>query len=182
MPNWAQNPFRFWIRRKWWDLVEEEWKEGMIQRCIFGRKVSGGQICGQRQTSGNCRTCCLCQRAQTPGPPPPTPYHMHPWLSQAASQPTRGARGKERKEGRMEEEEKSGRKGRGVGREAEERRARDEPEQTGKKQWCSTSVEKRKGQDECGLKNRIVYSKIHWWTHTEGERLYWEGCYYLREE
>lgn len=73
----------------WREAVEREREMERRNDSViyFGRKceVSGGQICGQRQTSGNCRTCCLCQRAQTPGPPPPTLYHMYLWHSQPAS-------------------------------------------------------------------------------------------------
>lgn len=134
--------FHFMLRRRAWGLgrgcgetQREEWKEGMIQReMYFGRKceVSRGQICGKRQTSGNCRTCCLCQRAHTPGPPPPTLYHMHPWLSQPASHQLRLPEG--RKGGWKKRKKVAVKKGweeRANCR--QERWMQDEPEHTGKR-------------------------------------------------
>lgn len=49
---------------------------------------------GRSRHQANCWTCCLCQRAQTQGPPPPTLHHMYPWLWQPASHQPRLPEGK----------------------------------------------------------------------------------------
>lgn len=131
--------------------------------CILGESVKylGGQIYGLKQTSGNCWTCCLCQRAQTQGPPPPTLYRMYPWLWQLAShQPSLP-------EGRTERWEK-----RKKPKEGWSWMRSDGPNVKG--------VTGRVNVKEEVLKTKAKHSLINWWKHSACEGIYWNG-YYLRK-